>query len=104
MSDRLTVNEVANKLKVSVSWVYAHAHLIGTKVGGIWFFYEEGINDAIRRRDPVERDDPPQRFRGKGNKTTGRAMGKGPGAGNQEKILESARRHGLINIHGQVSR
>jgi hypothetical protein len=104
----MSINAVAMELKVSVSWVYANAHLLGTKLGGMWFFTKEGLEDAIRRREPVEGSGQTSRVKDKGNKAvgnkkTGRAMGKGPGEGDQDSLIVSARRHGLIDLHGKIS-
>ncbi len=104
----MSIKDVAKELKVSVSWVYTNADLLGTKIGGMWFFTKEGVEDAIRRRDPVEGSGQTSRVRGKGNKVMGnkktsRPMGKGQSAGDQDNVIMSARRHGLIEVHGKVS-
>lgn len=106
--ERMSINDVAKELRVSVSWIYANAHLLGTKIGGMWFFTKEGVEDAIRRREPVEGSGQASRVRGKGNKTmgnkkTGVSMGKRQGAGDLDGIITSARRHGLIELHGKIS-
>ena len=50
MKKILSVKEVATYLKASTSWVYAYApELGGAKIGGTWFFTEEGVDDALSK-------------------------------------------------------
>ena len=53
-----TPKKVAEKLQKSLSWVYAHAEeLGGVRIGGSWFFTEEGLEVAfqIKRQEGLAR-------------------------------------------------
>jgi hypothetical protein len=50
----LQIEEVAEKIHKSVSWVYRNAASVGgKKIAGSWFFTEEGVKDAISRGKEV---------------------------------------------------
>jgi hypothetical protein len=58
----LTAQQVADRLQVSVSWVYKHKYLLGgIRVGGrMWRFPEEGLRaDVVRRKPPDNRRPSP---------------------------------------------
>jgi len=106
MMERLSIYDVAQELRVSVSWVYANAHLLGTKLGGMWFFTKEGVEDAIRRREPMEGSGPVSRHKRDEaiRHKKGRVkVGKGSPGGISEDIIADAKRHGLIGAHNQIS-
>ena len=104
--ERLKANDVAKELSISVSWVYSHAHLLGTKLGGVWFFTREGVLDAISRRESLEGGSQNRYRQGDkdlAHKKAGRPMGKGPQRRISEDVIASAKRHGLIGDDFKVS-
>ena len=53
--DMLSAQEIADRFKKSVRWVYRHGfELGGFKIGGSWFFTERGLADAIQRGQKME--------------------------------------------------
>ena len=53
MSRYLTVEEVAEALRVSASWVYKHKHLLGgVRLGDrLWRFPEQDLMGRLSQRD-----------------------------------------------------
>jgi hypothetical protein len=105
----LEIKEVAQKLKKSPRWVYAHAYELGAaKIGGSLIFTQEGVENAILRsqQEGMERRSQNPRQAG-GNETISHKAGSvGLGRRNVKRddgILASARRHGLIDLQHKVS-
>jgi hypothetical protein len=48
--DILTAKEISIRLKKSLKFVYANAHVLGgVKIGGSWIFTQEGFENALQR-------------------------------------------------------
>jgi hypothetical protein len=96
----LDAKDVKHLMRKSLRWVYDHAsELGGRKIGGSWFFTEEGLSDAISGREKVAGKSDVR-----GAKTYGlvrnEKAGQGMGSRKKKKIKaegpeHDANRHGL---------
>jgi hypothetical protein len=95
----LKAHNISISLDKSVKWVYKHAEdLGGVKIGGSWFFTEEGLRDALQRRSKVARKGHDQRktlHLLKGDQRRSKRMGGRPKEGGIEGRAKAATRHGL---------
>jgi excisionase family DNA binding protein len=64
----LTASQVAERLQVSVSWVYKHKHLLGAVQVGerMWRFPEERLDDLASQSQAAGRQARPEANRGAG--------------------------------------
>lgn len=64
----LTASQVAERLQVSVGWVYKHKHLLGAVPVGerMWRFPEERLNDLASQPQAGGRHTRPAADRGTG--------------------------------------
>jgi excisionase family DNA binding protein len=64
----LTASQVAERLQVSVSWVYKHKHLLGAVRFGerMWRFPEEWLRDLASQPQAGGRHTRPEAERGTG--------------------------------------
>lgn len=103
----LTSKEVARYFRKSVGWVYNHfQELGGFKVGGLIFFTQEGLTNAIQRKQEMA-------GRGEAGRAQdykviqyakrGRRMGGSGKELEKEDFEAKARRYGLDEFLGQVS-
>jgi hypothetical protein len=50
----ISAAQVRKFLPASRKWIYAHGiELGGVKIGGKWFFTEQGVRDALQRRNEM---------------------------------------------------
>ena len=96
----ISAKDIANRLKVSLGWVYAHAPELGaSRIGGKWIFTEEGLINAYKTGRELARSSTDQqkyihkgRFR---NKERSPRLGKKEEE--RSSILQRARSIGLID-------
>jgi len=98
---------IASRLGKSLRWIYDHAGELGAvKIGRLWVFTEEGLKDALQRRETGSMERSGQTTRAKvlprlSDKARGRSLGsretERAGGGGE------ADRHGLRDILRRVS-
>ncbi len=94
MTKYLKAKEVANLLGVNPRFVYKYAYeLNGAKIGGVWFFTELGVDDAMQERRKAATSKHPSI-----KKTTNRKNTRKPDVEYTAEILESLERHGLADV------
>lgn len=105
--DILTPKDVARYFRKSVDWVYSHfQELGGFKVGGLIFFTQEGLNNAIQRKQEMASRGETRRsqdYKVIQHAKRSRRMGDSGKELAKEDFEAKARRYGLDEFLRQVS-